>query len=470
MEKTDRKAGQPKFLRGNIIVYIRPSVVLFFILNIISCYQEPLVPEEVLIPPSGSSSSSSSGGGSITYAERMSIFDSYTVKGVGGDQFMAEAAAIGANTFRTWAIGSGFDTANKLNEAVSHGAKIILGHWMPEHQNTSDWRDYVNGTATKDNIDTISSHLNVYGNHPGILAWGLGNEVALSAPYLQCVNILSIMIHDHNPSNITCIVTVNAPQSTIDLIKLYAPDVDMIGANSYGNVSVNNSKNNLETYWGKKYFISEYNCRGTWVTPVTTWGAYNDDPPAVKLNDLDLSIAAIETGPNCVGSVVFLWSPWTKVNYIWFSTLLPVDPQKNYESGYMNAPIGEDGMVPLYTPYSDRLMNYFTGSYPVNRAPLISAMSINGTSTGSINVTAGVNFSAVLTATDPETDVLTYKWWVYNYTNNIRGNLMASPIDTGVTNSAIITAPSAGTYMLLGYALDQINNNASAYTLNFRSQ
>ena len=34
--------------------------------------------------------------------------------------------------------------------------------------------------------------------------------------------------------------------------------------------------------------------------------------------------------------------------------------------------------------------------------------------------------------------------------------------DTGTTNTISITAPAAGTYMLLGYALDLANNKASA--------
>ena len=402
------------------------------------------------------------GSNSLSYEERISFFDTYEIKGVGGEQFLQIAKDAGANTIRTWAIYTDYRTRDVLDEADNLGIKVILGFWMAHQGDNGGWQwDYADD-GTDYYVNQLNNFLQLYGNHPAVLMWGLGNEVNISPEYLQCANTLSTIIHNYKPSNITCIVIVNAPQSTINAIEQYAPDIDMIGANSYGSAGVAGAINDLTTYWGKAYFISEYGQRGTWAVPNTSWGTAIEDTPQVKVNDLNNCHNAINNADaNCKGSVVFLWQPFLMHTHTWWGCLLPENPEIESQS---------TGMVPYTTPYSDLMEKHFTGSYPDDRAPIISNITINGSSANSITLTAGNNFTCSVTATDPDGDTITYKWWVYNYNGNEREGLISGPYNTNTTNSITVAAPSAGTYGIMCYAIDIIHDSASALTKPFRTE
>lgn len=217
-------------------------------------------------------------GGSVTAdedAERTRLFDTSTLKGACGIEHLESAAAHGANTIRTWTVNEDGSSTNLLDDAHRLRLRVILGVWMPpapkdapRYRLKPEWKyDYAKNRAVW--VGKMRKFLDLYDSHPAVLMWCLGNEVELSPEYLKTVNEMSELVHKHNSSRLTCIAALNAPSRGIKMIKQYAPDLDLYGANSFGRGAIHNVCRRLETEWGKKYFFTEFTYRGPWTARKT---------------------------------------------------------------------------------------------------------------------------------------------------------------------------------------------------------
>ncbi|PWE00302.1 T9SS type A sorting domain-containing protein [Marinilabilia rubra] len=408
-----------------------------------------------------------------THEDRIKVFENFTIKGAGGEEFLELAASYGANTIRTWSSRTDGSTKALLDSAHALGLKVELGFWMPYQGDNGGWIvDYNDPDDYQKYEDKLQELLDSLDYHPAILCWELGNEVnggASNIEYMKAANKLSKVIHAHNPNRLTSLVTNASKAETIQDFATYCTDLDIIGKNGYG-ANLPNLISRFDTHWGKPWYISEYNTRGQWDNSLdkTSWGGDAIDiPPSVKVQD----VVAIHNGFNNTnstlfkGATAFTWTVHENHNYVWHSLLLSDDLQIQS---------ADQGMVPLLTPMADEVVKYWRGSYPENRAPVISNLKLASSNAKELIIDTGEEFTMEVTASDPDADEITYKWWIYSYergTQSFNGStrrksLASGPFETGSTNSIKLTAPNnytAEDFHVYCVALDG-NGSASAHT------
>jgi Glycosyl hydrolases family 2, TIM barrel domain len=98
----------------------------------------------------------------------------YYITGVGGDDYLEKAKAIGANSVRTWSP----DNAQQvLDEAHKLGLTVTMGLWV---QHERHGYDYNNTVKVQAQLEYFTSVVMKYKDHPALLMWGVGNEVDLA--------------------------------------------------------------------------------------------------------------------------------------------------------------------------------------------------------------------------------------------------------------------------------------------------
>ena len=391
--------------------------------------------------------------------ERARFLDTFTIKGAGGEHHMETAAAHGANTIRTWAVRGDGNSLKMLDKAHKLRLRVILGVWMPprpidakKHHESDRQFDYAKNRDS--HVQTMQRLLNLYDDHPALLMWGLGNEVVLSPEYLKTVNLMSELVHRHNPSRLTCIVCVNASQEGVKMIKEFAPDLDVYGANSYGQGSMNNVSRLLETQWGKKYFFAEYAHHGPWSAPKTASKYPLEFSPADKLKRLRQTLPVFSKYKNCVGGVYFTWGPFKNGTETWFSGLLPENPAEYDHSTHC-----------YLTPFTDELQKYWTGTQVDNHAPVISRVTINNQYGINLSLTAKSVAQIHVDVKDAEDDPLQFKYWIFKTKEQVRGKKVSGPY-VGTPDIEINAPANSGEYTLLIYAIDE-EGKASSHQVPF---
>ncbi|TWT84327.1 EF hand [Planctomycetes bacterium CA13] len=375
---------------------------------------------------------------------RYDVFSSFHIKGAGGTDFMELAAKYGANTIRTWRISD--DTGQWLEDADKLNQKLILGIWMP-HQGRNGIEgktayDFDYRKRREEMLKKLDSHLDAYDDHSALLMWGLGNEVHLEEQYLTTVNEMAKRIHRRNPHRLTCIVIINAPKKSIDLIKQHAPEVDMIGVNAYSKGAMQTAINNLEKHWKKPYYFSEYSHRGPWAAKKGATDHALELTPFAKVQQLREANPMIKVGKNNTGGVVFVWGEHKRGMGTWFSLLLPEDPRE----------LLREKDSPLVTPMADEMHRFWTGKEPSNRAPVIERLTLGGTDQG-IEVSEHEKLKVVVTANDPDNDLLTYRYLIFRARGNDKGKLVWGPVK-GTSQTKVEVPPAPGDYRLYCQVLD----------------
>ncbi|TWU46252.1 Arylsulfatase [Rubripirellula tenax] len=372
------------------------------------------------------------------FSNRYNVFKTFRIKGAGGTDHMELAARYGANTIRTWSVSE--DTKTWLEDASRLNQKMILGIWMP-HQGTNNSRGVTYEQDYRESrpkiLNRLNSTLDQYDDHPSVLMWGLGNEVHLDEHYLKTVNEMAKVIHGRNPNRLTCVVIINAPKSSIDLIQKHAPEVDMIGVNSYGRGAMQNAIKNLEEHWKKPYFFSEYSCTGPWSAAKGVGDLSLETVPTKKVQELRDANGALHLGKNNCGGVVFVWGEHVNGMDTWFSMLLPQAPTQHLR-------LGE---TPLVTAMADEMHRAWTGLDVENHAPLISAMTINQSARGA-TVAPNQNLDVAVDASDDDGEDLTHRYWIFPVDGNKKQSAVTGPID-GDALTTVKAPTEPGNYRLL---------------------
>ena len=389
---------------------------------------------------------------------RMQFWDTFELKGAGGENHLASAAAHGANVIRTWSTGD--NTQALLDEAHEHGLKVILGIWMPDPHDAKEYR--VKGRyqinyneKRQEYLDKMQQLLDQHDDHPALLMWGLGNEVEYSVSFLKTVNAMSKLVHQHNPQRLTCHVSVNAKQ--IELFAEHAMDIDLYGANSYGHGSMRNVAGILEKQWGKKYFFAEYAHAGPWEADKTESGYPVEFPPGKKIAQTKQTFAVFEAYPNLVGGVYFLWGPFFNGTHTWFSGLLPRDSAT------------KDKAAPCYlTPYTDTLAAYWMSKEVDNHAPIIAHVLLNGQTGNNLSFAPASKARLEIQATDPDNDPIGYRAWIFATKGYTRTKLIEGPTEITSNDAFDVQLPKqAGSYTVIVYAIDEANGKACAHQIPF---
>lgn len=369
----------------------------------------------------------------------------YFIKGVGGDQRLAAAAAAGANSVRTWRAKN---AGAVLSGAEVLGMTVLLGIWL-----SHDPADYFDDAYKAWKIDQVDRLLDQFRNHPSLLMWALGNEVNLEGTDTdeawRFVDDLARRIKHKDPLH-PVITVVSFSPATVDRIARLAPALDAIGINAYASLPEVRAMIDKSAFSGP-YLITEWGVDGHWEVPHTAWGRPIEPSSAAKAENYyrryRRHIAA--NNDRCLGSYVFLWGQKQERTPTWYSMFVEDIPG-----------IGTDP-APIATV--DVMKYSWSGVWPENLAPEVTAMRVNGVlADNGVRVFAGEEIVAEVTAADPENAPLQYVWELLVEPSELGSGGSFEPrpptvgaVVTGGRPVRCISAPDkAGAYRLFVYVVD----------------
>jgi hypothetical protein len=369
----------------------------------------------------------------------------YYIKGVGGSTELDKAVAYGANSFRTWSADNAMEILDKAHEK---GLTVCMGLWAQHERHGFDWS---NELAVKLQLESFAKVVDEIKDHPALLMWAVGNEVDLfysNFDVWKHINDITLMIKEKDPNHPVITVTAGLDVAEIKLINKYAPDLDMIGINTYGGIGF--ISQGLRNYgWQKPYLVTEWGPNGHWESPTTSWGIPIEQTSTEKAASYSERYDIIADDKQmCLGSYVFLWGFKQETTSSWYGLFL----KDGSETGVM-----------------DVLIEKWTGKKPKNLAPGINTFTINGSNAyESVKVKGKTKMSVVVDAFDENDDKLSYHFEIVPESNDIKsgGDFEKTPESVYKKifdeSNPIIKAPlKKGKYRLFVLVKDQ-EKSASA--------
>jgi hypothetical protein len=312
----------------------------------------------------------------------------YFIKGAVGWSFLEELVEAGANSLR-WA-------PRFLDQADSLGLTMLVNLPMGAERNGFDYDDE---EAVKAQFERVKNIVEQYKDHPAVLMWSIGNELDhipgdldYNLKLWDAINDIAGMIKEIDTVGRHPIMTVigyGKLEKLADIIER-CPNLDLLGINAYS--SLVNVPGWLREYgWNKPYVVTEWGPSGWWEVPRTKWGVVIEETSSEKARVYRQRYEEVILGdPLCIGSYVFLWtSNRQERTHTWFNMF-------------------HDN---LRTETVEVMQYMWTGTWPVNLAPRIESLTINGRiATDNIALKPGTIHTAEVVASDPENDPLTYEW------------------------------------------------------------
>ena len=314
----------------------------------------------------------------------------YYVKGAGGDSNIDELLYLGGNSIRTW---SADDAQEVLDLAQKNGLTVMMGLWVQHERHGFNYDDEL---AVKKQLEKFTSIVEKFKDHPALLLWGIGNEVDLfysNTKVWDAVQDIAAMIHRIDPNHPTSTVTAGLDSTEVQLIKTKAPDIDIYGINTYGDIG--KVPGNIRAFgWEGPYLIAEWGPNGHWEVGKTAWGAPIEQTSTEKSASYKKRYAEyIKKDNHCVGSYVFLWGQKQETTSTWYG-LFTAD-------GNPTEPL-------------DQLYLGWRGSNPPNSAPSIQSLTLdNKTADQNIYLKSEERYQASVEFNEPDSDKVKVEWFVY---------------------------------------------------------
>jgi hypothetical protein len=335
----------------------------------------------------------------------------YYIYGAGGHEHTGLLKSLGGNSIRTWnASPDEIDPA--LRDANRLGLTVAAGLWVAPERHGFDYSD---AAQVKKQYDASIAAVERYKNDPAILVWGIGNEMegeGTKPEIWKAVNDIAREIHRIDPNHPTMTVIAGLGPNSIKLVEFmkHCPDVDILGINAYGGMATV-----IDEVRAKKldrpFIVTEFGPIGWWERPKTAWGAPLENTSTEKAETYQRSYEHSVKGAGhlAFGSYVFLWGTKQERTHTWFGLLLPN---------------GKGGVEK--TAAVDVMSYEWTGKWPANRSPEISPIQ---SSAGEKEVAPGAEWTASVTAKDPDGDKLIYGWEVREETHDAKegGDAEAAP-------------------------------------------
>ena len=264
---------------------------------------------------------------------------------------------LGVNTIRIW--GSNENTKILLDSANAYGIKVMVGIWLRHGRpgmEADDSFDYLTDKKGMDDMyrDAIAA-VTRYKDHPGVLFFGIGNEVFLNIAtdeekkvYAEFLEKICSDIKKIDANHPIC--SVEAWTFGFKWWKTYCPSVDIYGLNVYGGGVNQIPDEMLKDGIDMPYVITEYGVNGEWEA--------KDDKNGLKIEPGDQQkydvIAKgykdwIVSKPNCLGLYVFHY-----------------ESNQNFGSVWLLMYYGDS-----YRPAYWATREAYTGKKPVNNVPSI---------------------------------------------------------------------------------------------------
>ncbi len=359
----------------------------------------------------------------------------------------------GGNSIRTWRTDNAFQSGQEvLDNAAKYGITVVMCIEIGRERLGFDYDDEA---AVAAQLEYAREEVMKYKDHPALLVWMIGNEPNLhfkNPKVFDAINDISKMIHevDENHPTTTALAGFNAELA--GLAESRMPDLDFISIQMYGDI-VNLPRYIEEIGYQAPYMVTEWGAVGHWEVRKTAWGAPVEQTSSEKAaNYMKSYEIAIAADPDVVlGSYVFLWGQKQERTPTWYGMFL------------------EDGSE---TEAIDTMHYIWTGDWPENRSPQIGSMQLDSkTSATDIVLQAGTRYDAVVVASDPDGDPLTFRWEVMKESKATQSGgdkeevpktiegLLESPAQD---RTAITTPTAPGPYRLFVYVHDGQGNAGHA--------
>ena len=334
----------------------------------------------------------------------------FEVHPISGFDELDAAIRAGANTARTWSI-KHLDNGRILDEAHKRGMGVVVGLWMGHKR---DGFDYADPEMVRKQYEENCKAILKYKDHPAVLIWAVGNEAEARGgqPY-EAINELAKFIHEVDPHHPTMTVLAGSAVERITAVKTRAPHIDILGMNTYGSYQ-NVPKHVREAGWAGPYMITEIGINGTWEKSYTAeWDVPFEPPSGIKAEVYRERYQYLMSDKRqCLGVFPFKWGYVPKGTSTWFSLF--------HENGEPNAVV-------------DMMQYIWTGDWPEDRSPWVTALDINGQAfDSSIRLKPGERVTARVGYTFADPDTLDVRWEVLPEQKLSEGQGSQAITDTGL--------------------------------------
>ncbi|HSZ25519.1 MAG TPA: glycoside hydrolase family 2 TIM barrel-domain containing protein, partial [Cytophagaceae bacterium] len=241
--------------------------------------------------------------------------------------YMKDLKFLGVNTIRTW--GTGKETLLLLDSANAYGIKVLLGIWMRHGRpgmEGDDSFDYINDKKGKEAMfnDAIQA-VKLYKNHPGLLMWGVGNEVTLNIAtdpekkvYAQYLETVLLAIKAEDPKHV--VASVSAWTFDWKWWKEYTPSLDVYGINVYGGGANQIPDELAKLGVDKPYMICEYGVNGEWEAKPDKNGLLVEPNDRQKYDVIAKGYKDwIASKSNCLGVYIFHYGNGADHGAVWLN-------------------------------------------------------------------------------------------------------------------------------------------------------
>lgn len=325
----------------------------------------------------------------------------FQARGASGQTRLAELKARGATVVRTY----GEESPAVLAEAEKLGLKVIFGFWLEHPRRGFDYNDRA---SVERQLVALRATVLKYKNSPALLAWGLGNEVeselADDSIVWPAIGEAARLVKSLDPGHPRMAVLAEAGGGKIAKLMKAAPDIDLLGVNSYGDALLDLPTRVRAQGWRGPLIVTELGAEGQWQAGKTPWGA------AVELTSTEkaarLRRYLHELAPKTAGQILFYWGQKQEVTPTWHSLFLP--------SGEMIE--------------AADVMAEFWGAKADNHAPRIVSLAFDA---GENSFPAGKPFTARVSGLDRDRDALRVEWHVMAESSDLgkAGDAEAVPPD-----------------------------------------
>ena len=307
----------------------------------------------------------------------------FVVHGAAGWERLDELKTLGANAIRTYG-----DLGGPLLDAAQQaGLKVALGFWLEPPRRGFDYSD---PKAVAGQMSRLEAFVQANRNHPALLLWGIGNEVEAEAAdpdqVYSAIGKAARHVKALDPDHPTMAVLAETGDDKVRRLMALAPDIDVLGVNSYGEAIPTVVARARAQGWKGPVIVTELGPLGQWDAQKTPWGAAVEPDSGDKAARLQRYLRALEK--DGAGEFVFFWGQKQEVTPTWHGQLL--------ESGE-------------WTETAEAMAAVWGGQTPGgDRAPRIAAFALEGGDT----VPAGRPLRARLAVGDPDGDRMTVEWTV----------------------------------------------------------
>lgn len=360
-------------------------------------------------------------------------------------------AGSGANAFRTWRVNTSKRTGVEiLDEAQRLGLMVFMGLDMKAERKGFDYSDK---EAVKKQYERVISEVEALKNHPALLGWLIGNELNLfhkNPAVWDAVEEIAQYIKKNDPNHVVSTPLAGIGKDVIAEIKKRTPSIDFISIQMYGDI-INLQTRIREAEWDDPYMVTEWGATGHWEVTQTEWKVAIEQTSTEKAAAFmeRYKKAILADSVKCIGSFVFLWGQKQEQTPTWYGMFT------------------EEGEK---TETVDAMHKIWTGSWPANRCPAISQVSINGKGRyDNVVIAPASTIAAAIEAADVDNDAIEYTYEILPESTDkkVGGDWEARPKAVFIQKTALATlsipAPAeGGAYRLFFYARDIQGNCATA--------